>query len=202
MIWEGFERYIEREGKQKKTTGEWGDDLAGYLTLQLHAQEILWNPKVGWWLANSLRKCNTQIRPGCFMNYSVSTVCTSFGKQKTTTLKQVWMVIGWVLWVKGVETMSYKKQISGLQTQTWPSVIGIGERKKKDLLSQVIYFFHIFVYDRYGKNWHCKIVTVKTHSKDSIHRHLNKLCKLLEANEIREYSSDTLISHNIKSWNE
>lgn len=75
--------HTKREGKQKKRTGEWGNELAGYLTLQLHAQETLWNTKVGWWMVNSLRKVGyTQMHPSCRMNYSSPTVCTAFGKQQ------------------------------------------------------------------------------------------------------------------------
>lgn len=35
------------ERKHKKGTGECSTELAGYLTLQLHAQETLWNTNVG-----------------------------------------------------------------------------------------------------------------------------------------------------------
>lgn len=47
--------------KERESTRRRGNELAGYLTLQLHAQEALWTTKAGWWMWNSLRKGYTQM---------------------------------------------------------------------------------------------------------------------------------------------
>lgn len=131
--------HTKREGKQKKRTGEWGNELAGYLTLQLHAQETLWNTKVGWWMVNSLRKVGyTQMHPSCRMNYSSPTVCTAFGKQQKDFKAGFERRADEYLdkRCRENEQQKKKKESSGLQTQTQPSVIGMKGRGKRNLLSQ------------------------------------------------------------------
>lgn len=70
---QGVQRH--REVKKKKL-------VVGYLTLQLHALEILLEHKAQC-TANSLRCCSIQMHPGCCMNYSIRTVGTQ--AWKTTT---------------------------------------------------------------------------------------------------------------------
>lgn len=88
--------YIQRERRHKKRPEERGYELAGYLALQLHARETLWNTKVGWRMVNSLR-CYTQMHPCCHMNYSSPAVCTGFWKNNKKKkdfkagLKDEWM---------------------------------------------------------------------------------------------------------------
>lgn len=88
--------YIQRERRLKKRPEERGYELAGYLALQLHARETLWNTKVGWRMVNSLR-CYTQMHPCCHMNYSSPAVCTGFWKNNQKKkdfkagLKDEWM---------------------------------------------------------------------------------------------------------------
>lgn len=128
-----LENNIQREQTHTRKGGEWSNELAVYLTLQLHAQEAFWNTNVGLWLVNSLRKCYTQMHSGCHMNYSSPTVCRGFGKQQQdfkVGLKDDRMST----WIK--DATNATKKSSGLQTQTQPSVMGMKDKWKRELLSQ------------------------------------------------------------------
>lgn len=140
--------YIQRERRHKKRPEERGYELAGYLALQLHARETLWNTKVGWRMVNSLR-CYTQMHPCCHMNYSSPAVCTGFWKNNKKKkdfkagLKDEWMRAR----IKGAskyEVQKKKKKRSGGSQNTNTVIVTRGRAERRDSAapaSRLIYFF-------------------------------------------------------------
>lgn len=141
--------HTKRERRHKKRPEERGYELAGYLALQLHARETLWNTKVGWRMVNSLR-CYTQMHPCCHMNYSSPAVCTGFWKNNKKKkdfkagLKDEWMSSD-----KGcIEIWSAKKkkkkERSGGSQNTNTVIVTRGRAERRDSAapaSRLIYFF-------------------------------------------------------------
>lgn len=128
--WEGWK---EAQGNDRRMR-QWAGGVS--LSLQLHAQETLWNTKGR--MVNSLRKCYTKMHPGCHMNYSSLHCLHGLLENNRKTLKQVLKDEWMSTWIKGCRENELEKKIQWVvvNTNTALSHRNEGQRRKWNLLSQ------------------------------------------------------------------